>query len=233
MFSAFASEFGRTQHRLDGQDIGHFARKAHFDSRVRKRFDQHEDVSRPTTAQTCHGIELVLFNIDGAAYRFKNTVGDFHIRFADMLAGSDGCHPFLNQRRSIGHGAHNTELLIFVSTQSIIYDGNGNSRSNGYNQLVTIHQRTYVNQNLLQNLRFDRENEDVAFLHQFTVVGANLDFVLRVQGISFRSCRFRNKNVFSFNERGGKQALDHGFCHVAAANESKFFVFQHNDDLLE
>ena len=72
----------------------------------------------------------------------------------------------------------------------------GTPAATGYNQLVTIHQRTYVNQNLLQNLRFDRENEDVAFLHQFTVVGANLDFVLRVQGIAFRSCRFRNKKCF-------------------------------------
>ncbi len=219
-----AAQFGRidvafqrhargAQRGLAGQQAGGGGVEAETLPGGAHRLHQQEEVGRAAAGHGGHRVDLcLLVQPQGQADRAEQLAGLLALRGAGTRVGVQAAGTLAQQRRRVGHAAHDGLLA-----QPALQAGAGDAGGDGDDQRVLRQRRGQGQADVLHHLRLDREDHNVGagrggvvFQHGDAVLGGD---ALALLGVGFAG------DDAGGGDAAGQQAADQAGGHVAGADE--------------
>ena len=184
--------------------------------RFDQRFHQQEEVGRAGARHRGDRIQLFLFvEPESNTHGTQDLPGHGFLCIAHVIGGIQASGTGLNQRRRIGHAAHNRG-----ATQPVAQVAHGHTGSDGDHQRLTLSdQIAQVGADLLHHLRLHRQHQYVNAPGHITIFGAHVHPVELghlVQAVFGGIAHPDTGRANSFRHHATGQAG----CHVAGADKS-------------
>ena len=202
---------------LHGKGVRDIQPQAFLDTTGRHCFNKRVDKSGAGARKPGHGVHLPFFYPESDADGLKKVLGDPTVFLVDIQAGAKRSSPAPGQGRRVRHGAHHASLAAETSLKGC----RGNSGENRNQQLVIVKGPVHLFQDLVQDLRFRRQDNDIADLDQRRIVLRAGNPLAVHHQITTLIIRFEKVDVLS-RETAVQKTLDKGLSHISAAYETYF-----------
>ena len=219
VLAGLEQQLGRAEDRLRREQQRRVAVEADLHAAVGERLDDEHHVRRAAPEEAGDGVEQRLVEDDDAAHRLEELARDAQVvRAARALPPAIAVAPACTVAGVFGIARTTRD----PARQARLERLDGHAGGDRDDELVGAHVAADLGEHLVDDLRLDREDEDVRLAQERVVVGRRADAVRARASCSRRSAFTSLARMRSGGQHlGVREALDERRRHVARAEEAE------------